>query len=91
MVHCSHLNERLEFGMESVSLLAHSFINNRGKIIPCRTAIVDLGLNEVDPGLAPDGAKCGEGMVGRFIANHSRPKNLKESIYSNACIVLDVR
>ncbi|KAE8750896.1 hypothetical protein FOCC_FOCC002324 [Frankliniella occidentalis] len=60
MLHCKHLNERLEFGMESVSILSHSFINSGGSIIPCRTAIVDLGLNEVDPGLAPDGSKCGE-------------------------------
>lgn len=63
MVHCSHLNERLEFGMESVSILSHSFINSGGAIIACRTALVDLGLNEVDPGLAPDGAKCGDGKV----------------------------
>ncbi|PNF29074.1 hypothetical protein B7P43_G12631, partial [Cryptotermes secundus] len=61
MLHCRHLNERLEFGMESVAILSHSFINSGGDIIPCRTAIVDLGLNQVDPGLAPDGAKCGEG------------------------------
>ena len=40
-----------------------SYINSGGSIIPCRTAIVDLGLNQVDPGLAPDGAKCGEGKV----------------------------
>ncbi|XP_068084818.1 uncharacterized protein [Anabrus simplex] len=63
MLHCKHLNERLEFGMESVAILSHSFINSGGSIIPCRTAIVDLGLNEVDPGLAPDGAKCGEGKM----------------------------
>lgn len=63
MLHCTHLNERLEFGMESVAILSHSYINSRGSIIPCRTAIVDLGLNEVDPGLAPDGAKCGDGKV----------------------------
>ncbi|XP_073969535.1 uncharacterized protein isoform X3 [Rhodnius prolixus] len=63
MLHCMHLNERLEFGMESVSILSHSFINAGGNIIPCRTAIVDLGLNEIDPGLAPDGAKCAEGKM----------------------------
>lgn len=60
MLHCKHLNERLEFGMESVSILSHSFLNHKGSIVACRTAIVDLGINEVDPGLAPDGAKCGE-------------------------------
>ncbi|GAB1860163.1 ADAM 12 [Camponotus japonicus] len=63
MLHCRHLNERLEFGMESVATLSHSFINNGGRIIPCRSAIVDLGLNEVDPGLAPDGAKCAPGKM----------------------------
>ncbi|XP_066587165.1 disintegrin and metalloproteinase domain-containing protein 19 isoform X2 [Prorops nasuta] len=63
MLHCKHLNERLEFGMESVAILSHSFINNGGKIIPCRSAIVDFGLTEVDPGLAPDGAKCAPGKM----------------------------
>ncbi|VVC96259.1 unnamed protein product [Leptidea sinapis] len=29
-------------------------------IIPCRTAMIDLGLSDVDPGMVPDGAKCGE-------------------------------
>ncbi|XP_039294126.1 uncharacterized protein LOC111052645 [Nilaparvata lugens] len=64
MLHCKHLNEKLEFGMESVAILSHSFISSiDNEVIPCRTAIVDLGLNEVDPGLAPDGAKCGVGMM----------------------------
>lgn len=67
MLHCKHQNERLEFGMESVSILAHTFINKAGSIVPCRTAIVDLGLNEIDPGLAPDGAKCGDNMVSTAI------------------------
>ena len=59
LLHCSHLNERLEFGMESVAILSHSFFNVDSKIIPCRTANVDLGLQDVDPGLVPNGAKCG--------------------------------
>jgi hypothetical protein len=63
MLHCKHLNERLEFGMESVSILSHSFLNLKGSIVACRTAIVDLGINQVDPGLAPDGAKCGDGKM----------------------------
>lgn len=71
MLHCRHLNERLEFGMESVAILSQSFINQKGSIIPCRTAIVDLGLNQVDPGLAPDGASCGEGKVNRYMLNLS--------------------
>lgn len=63
MLQCRHLNERLEFGMESVAILSHSFMNYRGSIVPCRTAIVDLGLQSIDPGLTPDGAKCNEGKM----------------------------
>ncbi|XP_058837035.1 uncharacterized protein LOC131693324 [Topomyia yanbarensis] len=63
MLHCRHLNERLEFGMESVAILSHSFMTYNGSVIPCRSAIVDLGLQKVDPGLAPDGARCGEGKM----------------------------
>lgn len=63
LLHCRHLNERLEFGMESVSQLAAVFINNNGTIIPCRTAIIDLGLSDVDPGMVPDGAKCGHNKM----------------------------
>lgn len=63
MLHCRHLNEKLEFGMESVSVIAHTFINFKGSIIPCRTAIVDLGLQNTDPGLTPDGSKCGNGKM----------------------------
>ncbi|TRY68307.1 hypothetical protein TCAL_03011 [Tigriopus californicus] len=63
MLHCSHLNERLEFGMESAAILSHSFINSRGRIIPCRTALVDLGLNDIDPGMVPEGSKCGDGKL----------------------------
>lgn len=53
--------------MESVAILSHSFINKKGSIIPCRTAIVDLGTKQIDPGLTPDGAKCGEGKVLFFL------------------------
>ncbi|XP_067616727.1 disintegrin and metalloproteinase domain-containing protein 12 [Eurosta solidaginis] len=63
MLHCRHLNERLEFGMESAAVLSHSFINHDGNIVPCRTALVDLGLQSTDPGLSPNGAKCGEGKM----------------------------
>lgn len=58
-----HLNERLEFGMESVSKVSHSFLKGKEGVIPCRVALVDMGLDMVDPGLAPDGAKCGRGKV----------------------------
>ncbi|KAF7991409.1 hypothetical protein HCN44_002971 [Aphidius gifuensis] len=63
MLHCGHYNEKLEFGMESVANLSHTFINAGGSIIACRSVIVDLGLNQVDPGLAPDGSKCATGKM----------------------------
>ncbi|KMZ03562.1 uncharacterized protein Dsimw501_GD20406 [Drosophila simulans] len=59
MLHCIHLNERLEFGMESAAVLSHSYISHDRKIVACRTALVDLGLQTTDPGLTPNGAKCG--------------------------------
>ncbi|XP_032309037.1 disintegrin and metalloproteinase domain-containing protein 12 isoform X2 [Drosophila ananassae] len=60
MLHCIHLNERLEFGMESAAVLSHSYVSHDRKIVACRTAVVDLGLQSTDPGLTPNGAKCGE-------------------------------
>ncbi|XP_075148734.1 disintegrin and metalloproteinase domain-containing protein meltrin [Haematobia irritans] len=60
MLHCRHLNERLEFGMETAAVLSHSFITHDNDIVPCRTALVDLGLQSTDPGLTPNGAKCGD-------------------------------
>ncbi|SPP80365.1 disintegrin and metalloproteinase domain-containing protein 12 [Drosophila guanche] len=63
MLHCNHLNERLEFGMESAAVLSHSYVSHDRKIVACRTALVDLGLQTTDPGLAPNGAKCGEDMM----------------------------
>ncbi|XP_041985575.1 disintegrin and metalloproteinase domain-containing protein 19 [Aricia agestis] len=73
LLQCQHLNEQLEFGMESVSVLSAKFINHnpttlpsgrgKGKLLVCRTAIVDLGQSDPDPGMVPDGAKCGEDMM----------------------------
>lgn len=50
LLQCRHLNERLEFGMESVAILSHSFVSYNGSIIPCRTALIDLGLQSMEPG-----------------------------------------
>lgn len=61
MLHCTHTNERLEYGMESAAILARSFIPIRGKILACRSAIIDLG--SWDPGLVPNGAKCGNNKM----------------------------
>ncbi|XP_014667019.1 PREDICTED: disintegrin and metalloproteinase domain-containing protein 12-like [Priapulus caudatus] len=65
LLHCTHLNERTELGMESVTRLSRSFIHSQhgSAILPCHTAMIDLGLNNRDPGLTPNGAKCGDNMM----------------------------
>ncbi|EDW85054.2 uncharacterized protein Dwil_GK14446 [Drosophila willistoni] len=63
MLHCIHLNERLEFGMESAAVLSHSYVSHDRKIVACRSAVVDLGLQNIDPGLTPNGAKCGDNRM----------------------------
>lgn len=63
LLHCQHLSEKLEFGMESHAIMSHFYMNINESIIACRTALVDLGSNHVKIGLVPNGAKCGEGKV----------------------------
>lgn len=47
--------------------LAHkfpkSFLENASVMYVCRAVILDVGLEMPDPGLVPDGAKCGENKV----------------------------
>ncbi|CAG9760023.1 unnamed protein product [Ceutorhynchus assimilis] len=67
-IHCGILNcdttgEKLEFGMEAVSIITHKFKYVGGIIMKCQTVIVDLGLQQVDPGLTPDGVKCGQDKI----------------------------
>ncbi|CAH2269061.1 jg26237, partial [Pararge aegeria aegeria] len=62
-LHCKHLNERLEYGLETAAKLTAAFININGTIEVCRAAVIDLGTQDVDPGMVPDGAKCGDDKV----------------------------
>lgn len=48
----------------------------------CRTALVDLGLEQVDPGLVPDGARCGTDKV-RFENVHCRVMKLLLYLFEN--------
>lgn len=64
MLHCTHLNEKLEFGIQSASKIAQSYIKiGQDKMLICHAALVDLGVGVVDPGLTPDGAICGKDKV----------------------------
>nr|XP_037282562.1 zinc metalloproteinase-disintegrin-like EoMP06 [Rhipicephalus microplus] len=58
-LHCVHLNERLEFGIESAAVQSKFYIDENDKRFTCRSAIVDLGLFTADVGQSPNGAKCG--------------------------------
>ncbi|XP_021693626.1 disintegrin and metalloproteinase domain-containing protein 12 [Aedes aegypti] len=68
LLHCSHRNEKLDYGIQAYSKLTttkFSHYGPRGTVREtiCNTAIVDLGLEVVNPGLVPDGAKCGVGKM----------------------------
>ena len=59
MMHCQHYSNQLKIGMENAAMISKSFLPHGSDILACRNALVDLGLNNVDPGLAPSGSKCG--------------------------------
>ena len=63
MLHCSHLSEKLRFGMKNVATQSQTFLKNGKTVLPCRNALVDLGLDQTDPGLVPSGASCGQGKM----------------------------
>ncbi|XP_050303471.1 disintegrin and metalloproteinase domain-containing protein 12-like [Anthonomus grandis grandis] len=63
LLHCTHQNDRLEFGFEATSKIRHNFLQYNGSIHGCRSVIVSLGNQRIDPGLTPNGAKCGENMM----------------------------
>lgn len=64
LLHCVHLNEKLMFWRETLSVaLPASFLTKGSKTYICRSATLDVGLNMPDPGQVPDGAKCGHEKV----------------------------
>ena len=70
MLHCEHESEKLMFWKESLSFeLPDSSIFVDGKRYNCKAAILDVGLDSDNPGLAPDGSKCGENMVTEICYN----------------------
>lgn len=62
-LHCSHRNEKLEYGPEGAAVISKSIEFRKGKLVSCYSTVIDLGLNESDPGLVPDGAKCGTNLM----------------------------
>ncbi len=65
MLQCSHRNERLVFWKEALSyLMPEAWIMVNGTRQDCKGAILDVGLNMPDPGMTPEGTKCGTEKVG---------------------------
>uniref|UniRef100_A0A0C9R7S6 ADAM9 protein n=1 Tax=Fopius arisanus TaxID=64838 RepID=A0A0C9R7S6_9HYME len=60
---CHSDGNSLLFGLESAAVISHSFLMKNTEMVKCRAAIIDLGLNDPDPGLVPDGAQCGAGKM----------------------------
>ena len=65
MLHCTHRNEKLMFWKEALAYtMPEAWIQDSNTRHECKGAILDVGLNQPDPGLVPNGARCGDGMVG---------------------------
>ena len=64
LLHCVHQNEKLMFWKDN---LAHAtpatFLTIGHTTYVCRGAILDVGLDMPDPGMTPNGAKCGNRQV----------------------------
>lgn len=63
---CQHLSERLEYGFEQLALnsthhVASKYSNDT--LLLCHTTNIDLGYDNVDPGMTPNGAKCGDNRM----------------------------
>lgn len=64
VLQCNSSNGVLELGNNDrdTAITRYSWMYNGTSpdILQCRTARIDLGLESLDPGLTPNGAKCGE-------------------------------
>ncbi|XP_053673456.1 disintegrin and metalloproteinase domain-containing protein 12-like [Anopheles nili] len=68
LLHCTHRNEKLEYGVEAYAkrtATKYQHYGPRGTVrtTVCNAVIVDLGPDVTNPGLAPDGTKCGTGRM----------------------------
>ena len=64
LLHCDHQSEKLIFWKDVLALATPTtFLTVGPKAYKCSGVSLDVGLNMPDPGMVPDGAKCGEGKV----------------------------
>ncbi|XP_058117441.1 disintegrin and metalloproteinase domain-containing protein 12-like [Anopheles ziemanni] len=68
LLHCTHRSEKLEYGVEAYAKRTATKFQHYGprgtvRSTVCNAVIVDLGPAVVNPGLVPDGTKCGTGRM----------------------------
>lgn len=64
MLHCQHRNEKLMFWKEALAYaLPEAWIVVNSTRQDCKGVILDVGLDMPDPGMVPDGTKCGSRKV----------------------------
>ena len=65
MLHCVHRNEKLMFWKEALAYtMPEAFVKVNGtQRRQCKGAILDVGLDMPDPGMVPNGTKCGDRKV----------------------------
>lgn len=64
MLHCEHRNEKLMFWKEALAYtMPEAWIKEGNTKYDCKGAILDVGLDMPDPGMTPDGSKCGDEKV----------------------------
>lgn len=62
-LHCIHTSSKPIYGPEGATTISKSTETRKNNKIDCYSVIIDLGLNDTDPGMVPDGAKCGSSSM----------------------------
>ena len=83
MLHCKQLSESLVLVKEFDGLYVNMTLTIDGTNHTCHSLIVYVGLNQVDPGLVPDGAKC---APEKMCVNQKcmRIDDLRKSVFGSA-------
>jgi len=65
LLHCQHASEKLMFWKEALTLTIPEtwVLTKDGQRHDCKAAILDVGLDNVDPGMVQDGTECGHQRV----------------------------
>ncbi|XP_055333025.1 disintegrin and metalloproteinase domain-containing protein 12-like [Paramacrobiotus metropolitanus] len=63
LLHCTSQVDRLALGLDTSTSIVQSFIPAKTTYTNCKGAYVDLGLSVQDPGMVPNGAKCGDSSM----------------------------